>query len=409
MKKLKLVMLALGCLLLLFHCSVKEDDPEPPKVHQVLVSYNKITSSAVSAATLDQLLTLTGMADSQITALTVYPVHVYKVIYKTTYRGVEKRASGAVIIPETNGTAIPLISCQHGTICDDKKAPSNYSSIFDLAIEEMFVPQVMSACGFICSVPDYLGFGESGDVIHPYHHQESTANACVDMLRAVKELCQELKVNVQEKCFLTGYSEGGYATLATLKKLQANYTSQFPITACTAGSGAYDLLNSAIWYLQQPTLAVPFYPCFVFSAYQSVYGWNRSLCEIIQAPYCNLIEAGLFDGTHAEDQIDAQLTSQTQDLFKPAFLAEFLGGGEQTIKTALQENSVYLGWFPTCPTRLYHGTADDIVPPFNSLNALQAFVAAGATKVTHVPLPGLDHGTAVQPYLRETILWFKSL
>lgn len=408
MIKLKSVFFSLFLLFLLHGCQVKNDKPDPD--NQVLVSYNKITTLAISHIVLDLILTASQeFKDNILQNLTVYNVNVYKVVYKTTYRGVEKQASGACIIPETNGVSVPIASYQHGTICYEKKAPSNFTNIFDVEnTVEMLFPQVVSACGFICSVPDYIGFGASGDVIHPYHHQEYTATACVDMLRAVKEMCQELNVNFQEKYFLFGYSEGGYATLATLKKLQANYPSQFPITACAAGAGAYNLSNTAKWYLQQQTLSGPAFLAFVFAAYKDIYGWTRSSCEIFNNPYCDRIETGLFNGDYSEDYIYSQLTSQTQDLFNNAFLADFLGGGEQTVKNALIENNIYQGWFPTCATRLYQGTADKIVPPFNAINAKNAFVAAGATTVTYYPLAGLTHETAIVPYVKDVIQWFKS-
>lgn len=406
MIKLKPAIFSLFFLLLLYGCKI--NDPTPTR--QVLVSYNKIAASAISQTVLDQILSLSPeFKDNVIQNLTQYNVSIYKVVYKTTYRGVEKQASGACIIPETNGVSVPIASYQHGTICYENKAPSNFTNILDINMVEMLFPQVVSACGFICSVPDYIGFGASGDVIHPYHHQESTANACVDMLRAVKEMCQELKINFQEKYFLFGYSEGGYATLATLKKLQASYSSQFPITACAAGSGAYNLSSTIKWHLQQQALSGPSFLCFLFPAYNEVYGWARPLCEIFKSPYCDRIAAGLFNGDYSEDYISSQLTSQTQGLFNSTFLADFLGSGEQTVRNALQENNVYQGWFPTCATRLYQGTADKIVPPFNAIDAKNAFIAAGATAVTYYPLAGLTHETGAMPCFKNIIQWFKSL
>jgi predicted esterase len=408
MRKSKPLVFALFWMLFLCSCQVHKGDPDPS--NQVLVSYTRITTSPISQIVLDQILTASQeFKDNIVQNLTAYNVNVYKVVYKTTYRGVERQASGACFIPETNGVPVPIASYQHGTICYEKKAPSNFTNVFDVNMAEMLFPEAVSACGFICSVPDYIGFGESGDVIHPYHHQESTAKACVDMLRAVKEMCQELTVNIQEKYFLFGYSEGGYATLATLRNMQANYPSQFPITACAAGSGAYDLVNSINWHLQQQTLSGPSFLCFLFAAYKDAYSWSRSLCDVFKSPYCERIEAGLFNGDYSEDYIAGQLTSQTQDLFRAAFLADFSGGGEQTLKNALIENSVYQGWFPTCATRLYQGTADKIVPSFNAINALSAFAAAGATAVTYHPLDGLTHETAVVPYVKSVIQWFKSL
>ena len=408
MLKIKPAIFLLLVLLFLCSCQIKDDTPGPGNL--VLVSYTRITTSAISQNVLDGILTASQeFNDNILQNLTQYNVNVYKVVYKTTYRGVEIQASGACIVPETSGVAVPIASYQHGTICYEKKAPSNFTNVFDANMAEMLFPEAVSSSGFICSVPDYIGFGASGDTIHPYHHQESTANACVDMLRAVKELCRELSVNFQEKYFLFGYSEGGYATLAALRKLQVSYASEYPITACAAGSGAYDLSNSITWFLQQQTLSGPTFLCFFLTAYKDVYGWTRSLCDFFKSPYCERIASGLFNGDNSEDYIAGQLTSQTQNLFNGVFLADFLGGGEQALKNALIENSVYQGWFPTCATRLYQGTADKIVPPFNAVNAKNAFTAAGATAVSYYPLAGLTHETAVVPYVKDVVQWFKSL
>lgn len=408
MIKIKPALVALLLILLLQGCQSGDDDPGGED-RVVLVSYNKIATAAIFQSVLDQLLSLTPeFNDGVIQNLTQYNVAIYKVVYKTTYRGAEIQASGACVIPESNGAVLPIASYQHGTIFDEKKAPSNFTNIFDLNAAEMLIPQVLSACGFICAVPDYIGFGASGDILHPYHHRESTATACVDMLRAVKEMCQELNVNFQERYFLFGYSEGGYATLSTLKKLQESYSGQIPVTACAAGSGAYNFSSTITWYLQQPILSGPAFLAFVFTAYKDVYGWTRSLCEIFKNPYCDRIAAGLFNGSYSEDYISGQLTSQTQALFQPVFLADYFGGGEQVLKNALIENSVYQGWFPSCPTRLYQGTADTIVPPFNASDAAAAFIGAGAPAVTYLPLAGLTHDSAALPCFKDVILWFKS-
>jgi hypothetical protein len=37
-------------------------------------------------------------------------------------------------------------------------------------------------------MPDYLGFGSSDNMFHPYLHKESTVQTVLDMLRAVDEL-----------------------------------------------------------------------------------------------------------------------------------------------------------------------------------------------------------------------------
>ena len=61
------------------------------------------------------------------------------------------------------------------------------------------------------------------------------------MLIAMQELNKQLSVKTNEQLFLTGYSQGGHACMATQKKLEEEYTNQFTITASSPMSGAYDI------------------------------------------------------------------------------------------------------------------------------------------------------------------------
>ena len=60
------------------------------------------------------------------------------------------------------------------------------------------------------------------------------------------------------------------------------------------------------------------------------------------------------------------------------------------------------------PLRLYHGTADITIPYFNSEDAYNAMSARGAANVELVPLTGLDHDAAIQPYVSGSVEFFKA-
>ena len=67
--------------------------------------------------------------------------------------------------------------------------------------------------GFITAIPDFLGLGVS-EMMHPYMVSISSATAVVDMIRAGMYLCDSIDVSVSDQLFLSGYSEGGYVTMA---------------------------------------------------------------------------------------------------------------------------------------------------------------------------------------------------
>lgn len=382
------------------------NDPEP-EPNQVLVSYEKLTDPSIPVVTIDFILDNTGYFNDKIVQnATKFSIDVYKIVYKTTYKGAEKQVSGACVIPGT-GEPVAVVSYQHGTILHNKDAPSQYKNIFAMPIE-MAMNIITASCGFVCAAPDYIGYGTDSASLHPYHNAASLATTCIDMLRAVKEMCSELGVSIKNEYFLTGYSEGGYATLAVQKKIEADHASEFPLIAVSAGAGAYNLLDTAREFLSQPILHAPVFTCFMIVAYRGHYGWDRAYSSIFREPYSSRMKSGLFSGSYTYSYINKQLTNNTTDLFKADFLSDFNGSGEQTLKNALRENKLHKGWTPSTPLRFYHGTADETVPAFNSEQAENNFINSGASDVQYIFFPGLDHTTCIIPWVIGTIEWFIS-
>lgn len=413
MKQLSILLLAV--FVLFPSCQMKDNNDTDPGGQDdngptVLLEYELAIPAAITAEVLDQFLNSIGgfdFSDQILQNLTHLAVKVYKVTYKTTYNGGQQEASGMVVVPDTDQPQ-PVLSYQHGTIVRKNDAPSKFKGITGAGVE-VGLNLVLASCGYVCAVPDYLGFGASEDLFHPYHHAESTATACIDLMRAVSELCEELDVPLNNRYFLLGYSEGGFATIALQKEIQSKYKSSFPITASAAGAGAYNLLGTAQAFMAQDVMTNPSYICYVFLAYDEVYGWQRDMGEIFQSPYKERIEQGLFSGNLTKEEIDAQLTPQTAELFTPTFLAAFRGDGETQLKNALQENNLTSGWYPEAPTRLYHGTSDNTVPPFNSEQAENSFVNQGATGVEYIQLPGMTHLTGIIPWIKGSVSWFATL
>ncbi len=412
MKQLLILLLALS--VLFPSCKLgNDDDPEPggqDNSPSFLVSYELAIPATVNAGVLDQFLdAIVGydFGDQILQNLTHLSVKVYKVTYSTTYKGETVEASGMVVVPDTEDP-LPVLSYQHGTIFRKNDAPSKFKGIAGAGVE-VGLNLVMASCGYVCAVPDYLGFGASEQLFHPFHHAASTATACVDLLRAVSELCAELDVPLDNRYFLLGYSEGGFATISLQKELQQKYDASFDIAASSAGAGAYDLAGTARAFMETEVMTNPSYICYVFLAYNEVYGWQRDLGEIFQSPYKERIEQGLLSGNLSKDEIEAQLTAQTAELFTPEFLAAYRGDGETQLKNALKENNLTNGWYPEAPTRLYHGTADDTVPPFNSVQAENSFVTQGAANVAYFQMPGKTHVTGIIPWIKGSVSWFATL
>lgn len=403
-----LCLLVSGCDFLM-----NDDSDEPGAENLVLVNFQLLTPTPISVQDLDQYLQFMsnilapyGVDLSPIPAFTTYDVYIYKITYRVTYKGEELLASGVIYMPLKSGP-LSVISFQHGTILRDREAPSSFAGLWESA-SLLEIGVILASNGFLCSAADYLGYCESNEVLHPYHHAASAAQTSIYMLKAVKEFCQQAYINLLDEYFLLGYSEGGYNTLALQKEIEMNHASEFPLIASCPGAGAYDLNGTLQYYLSQPQMVCSIIPCFLLVSYNDIYGWQWDFSDIFQAPYDELLGNGLLNGDYSNDEAEAQLTTNRDALFTPTFINNFTGNGEQALKDALAENNLYEGWVPKTVTRLYHDSADTYIPPFNSETAFNHFRANGAANVEYIQLDGKNHGLGGLSWCVEALKWFDS-
>ncbi len=383
--------LVLLTILVFSACQKEEDSPLTEPLYLVEA---KLIAEYTTSEIID-ILDETGYIPEAVSFhLAKYDIAVYRLIYNTTDTGGgEILASGALIVPK-GADPLPLLSFQHGTLSSDEDAPSNFSSA------EYFASALYSSSGYVIALPDYLGYGISKQIEHPYQHGSSLATASRDMLRAVREfdiMNGEFKTN--DKLFLTGYSEGGYATVSLMKLLEEQHGDEFAITAVTAGAGAYNKSLFAIYIMEtERDLVYLNHFLWVLDTYNQIYGLNRPYSYFFNEPYSSIIkEGGVFANT--------QLNPHT--LFSDNFRAGIIEGTDTELIDILADNDRY-NWKPQSPLQLYHGTADDFVFYFNSETAHEAMVANGAAHVELVAVEGGDHVSTLFSYLTGTLLFFSS-
>ncbi|MDL5049419.1 alpha/beta hydrolase [Oscillatoria amoena NRMC-F 0135] len=325
-------------------------------------------------------------------------VQLYKVNYRTTFKGEEITASGLVILPVTNGQ-VAMISFQHGTITAHSQAPTK----LPLNSGELIYYASLSTIGLITVVPDYIGFGASEEIFHPYYIEEYTASAVIDLLQAAKELAQLEQVSFNKKLFLAGYSQGGYATMATHKAIEQNGLPSFNLIASFPAAGGYDVKGVQEYFFDQVTYDDPYYLAYVSMAYKTTYEWAEPLATYFKEPYASSIPS-LFDGSKTGSQINSELTTTVAELIAPDLLANIsTNPAYNHLNEAFQVNSL-LNWVPATTMIMYHGDSDITVPYENSVTTYNHFITNGASgTVQFIPLAGATHGTGVVPYIEDFV------
>jgi pimeloyl-ACP methyl ester carboxylesterase len=373
-------------------CSEK-DDPTPPAKEDNLI--NATATGSRTAAELKFFIQLSGRdIDPEIF---VYDVDVYNVVYTTMYHDAEIEASGLVVLPKTTAS-VPMISFQHGTIVEQSHAPSVQSK----SSQEVISYTALASMGFITVVPDLIGFGKSKEIFHPYYVEEPTATAVIDLLKAAVTLAEEKGMDFNSELFLAGYSQGGYATLATHKAVENHSPEGFNLIASFPGAGGYHISALKEHFFSLETYNDPYYLAYVGMSYQSHYGKENLVESFFNDPYAGRIPA-LFDGLHSSADINAQLTTDVGTLIKN----NALNGVDVTLTAFLEdkfeENSL-VDWTPKSQVFLYHGEADVTVPFGNSQLTYETLLINGAStdNLQLITLPG-DHTTALEPYIVDII------
>lgn len=328
-------------------------------------------------------------------------------VFKISYRTVDPfnnpvTASGALVVPDGLTAAAPLLSSQHATrAMEDAVAsvlpPWGFDDLEGL---------LFASDGYVTVLPDYLGYGDSAQMFHPYLHADSYSAVVVDLLRAVKNFCRAQNIPLNGELFLEGYSEGGYATMALHKAIEEKYSTEFTVTASAPMAGPYDLSGTLQGILQQASSDSLFFAAPAFWAYDKAYALD-SLDRIFAPAYAGQMDT-LFDGTQDEVTIAASLTNVTADLFQGSFLQGYLGAGEAQLKELIAANDLY-NWKPTAPVKMIHCVSDEIVPFANSQKAYGSFLSLGAQNVSLDARTYGNHLDCAENAVLDARNWFNSL
>ncbi|MDQ7822257.1 MAG: lipase family protein [Candidatus Eremiobacteraeota bacterium] len=327
-------------------------------------------------------------------------VKAYLVEYSTANTdGKTVAVSGLLLVPDPSSGQFPVLSYQHGTIFERRKAPSYLNS----CSESILMLHTFAAHGYVVSMPDYIGLGRS-PLMHPYLVAGSEASSSLDMLKASKQLCAKLGVALNGTLFLAGYSQGGHSTMALQRLLETEHRPDLPVTASAPMAGPYNLYMLWSTWIGRPCYLSSAVMAKGVLAYNNAYNLKLPMGEIFRPPYDGTV-ATLLDGNHREEEIIGILPRNPAALFTRSFLKR-MNTGNHPFYTTMKANNTY-EWYPEAPTTLYHGMKDDVVP-YKASEIAYYFMKRGSDKVRICNLGDYNHMTAFIPALFTAKGWFDS-
>lgn len=333
-----------------------------------LISYEKVET--YTKAELKEEWKKIGLP--QIITPIKHDIDLYEIYYKTQLpSGQDVIATGMYFVPVTKNRDISTLLYNHGTVSQNRVG-YDYNG-------ESTICKLFAADDYAVAWQDYIGLGKA-EGFHPYQHYESTGQSGVDLLKAIREINLDIDFKVNNDLFITGYSQGGYSTMAVHKMIQEKFPTVFKVTATSPMSGAYDMsgVQSEVMNIEYTQ---PHYLPYLLYGYNELYKIVEGKFEqIFTEPYDSIIPI-YFDKQHSVNQINDILPTIPMKMIKPYFANEFKTNPDFVFSKRLRENNLY-DWVPQAPVQLCYCKGDEEVYYKNSLVAYDYMTKNGAKHIT---------------------------
>jgi pimeloyl-ACP methyl ester carboxylesterase len=351
-----------------------------------IIEVPTVIGSTVSTTQLDVMAAsndhkdLTGNAKCDVT--------VVQINYQTSgvQPGEMTNASAAVLIPggvDCPGP-FPLIAYGRGTNAFKAHTMSNPEDPETIRLMAFFAAQ-----GYAVVATDYLGYALSSYPYHPYMHADTEASSIIDSIRATRNAALSLGLTLNGKVMVTGYSQGGHASMAAQRAIEQSNTGEINLVAAAHLAGPYSISGALLDGVQDPILGVQALVPFQITSWQKVYGnvYDKA-ADVFNSPYDSYIETlfpTLLDQAALYNLLPGGTPAQARDaMFKSSYLNDLTNNTSNGTIVAAKKQDL-LSWNPKAPTALCGGLHDPTVKfPINAQAAYDAFRSRGGANVSLV-------------------------
>ena len=267
--------------------------------------------------------------------------------------------SGKVVVP-ADGKIKRCILVSHFTIGSNLEAPSNTFPLEGILVK----------LGYALIIPDYIGYGVTADMVHPYLVMDLTARNVLDMYKAVMPFLEKAGCTPQfDDIYLMGYSQGGATTMA-VQHLIEHHNENVKIRRVFAGGGPYDIKATYDRFVETDVAS---YPCAVPIMMQGMVVGNKLDLDMSQmmAPflYENLDE-WVNKKRYTTKQLNRLIGSRvTHDLLTPKGMDRTSKEVSELYKAMTNNSILSYSWVPKAPVYILHSIDDETVPYDNAVRA----------------------------------------
>ena len=328
-------------------------------------------------------------------------------LYRVTYSSVVPErgnkpivATGLIAIPDVADATFPMVSYQHGTVFGKEEVPS----FPEQSPETQLMIAQFAGQGYLVIGADYFGMGSSKEP-EGYMVKASHQQATYDMLMASGAVLDDMKLS-SSKLFISGWSQGGFVTMAFLEKLESAGVN---VAAAATASAPVDIFVALNGFLNFPRKidatwvnSLFILSSFAFENYYGMPGLARSLFtdesyDIARKVY----EREPFDPADVPSDLHKLIRA---DYFDAQYFAASAYG-----KLVIQTTSYR--WIVKSPVRNYYGETDEVITPGLGRLAMtyQSAIGNGNPVVEAVSTGDTTHRGTFASAVPQWKAWFDGL
>ena len=305
--------------------------------------------------------------------------------WSSTPQGDSLLVSGRIYLPKQrnlNG----IVVANHYTMTADKEVPSNA-----LSMESVFTMK-----GYAVIMPDYVGYGLSRNLPHPYLHWRNAAQTAVDLLNCMPAVLEHYGYCYPIDVIVTGYSQGGAVALGVTRLIEET-DSLWIVRKLYAGAGPYDPAGTYLYSMERNEMGIPAAIPLIIAGLGNAYDLSFELGDFFLEPLLSNYDDWIASKEYTVAQINQLMGSTIMTELMTEDALDLNSPKANMLYNALLLNS-NIGYDLLSPAYFLHSLDDEVVPLLNSTN-LQAQMPE-SNKVTYDYNHYGSHMEASVPFMK---------
>lgn len=305
--------------------------------------------------------------------ITYANVHQIVGTYQSEYKGKPIILSGNMYVPKSKKCRGLILACHY-----------TYAALCESPSQGATLSALLATKGYAVVDADYVGFGITYQMVHPYLDKTATARAVADFGRIARPFLEANGYTFETNdIYVFGYSQGGHSAVATQEFIESHpdYYKDLPLTKVFCGGGPYDPM---VTYDVAKKTDVIGFPAVVPMFLQGTIYANDLNDQALAMP---ITEADfLSDEMLKDDRYKTWLNSKAYTMDQVNLLMKSIGCGKfstilrpEAMKEDYPQNAILFqklkenattNFCPKTPMYIFHSKGDDVVT-FENAEILQ--------------------------------------